>query len=64
MEATDTIRRQYEDAVAQLVEKVQRDPYIVAAILLGSLSYDVVWEKSDIDMLFVTEEFKARGGGG
>jgi uncharacterized protein len=43
---------------------VQRDPYIVAAILLGSLSYDVVWEKSDIDMLFVTEEFKARGGGG
>jgi uncharacterized protein len=63
MEATATIQQQYQHAVDTLVEKVQRDPYIVAAILLGSLAYDVVWEKSDIDMLFVTEEFKARSEG-
>jgi uncharacterized protein len=63
MEATATIQQQYQHAVDMLVEKVQRDPYIVAAILLGSLAYDVVWEKSDIDMLFVTEEFKARSEG-
>jgi predicted nucleotidyltransferase len=63
MDKNGSIQSQYEEAVAQLVEKLQRDPYIVAAILLGSLSYDVVWEKSDIDMLLVTEETRSRSGG-
>lgn len=55
--APDT-QQQYQKALDQLVEKVQQDPYILAAILLGSLSYDVVWEKSDIDITLVTQEVK------
>jgi hypothetical protein len=62
MEATETIQRRYERAVESLVEKLERDTQVVAAILLGSLSYDVVWEKSDIDILLVTEETRSRGG--
>jgi uncharacterized protein len=63
MEATETIQLRYQRAVESLVEKLQRDTQIVAAILVGSLSYDVVWEKSDIDMLLVTEETRSRSGG-
>ena len=33
-----------------LVEKVQKDPYILAAIVAGSFSYAQVWEKSDLDV--------------
>ena len=33
---------------------------MLAAILLGSMSHDVVWEKSDIDLCVVTQEVKIR----
>jgi hypothetical protein len=32
---------------------VRQDSYIIAAILYGSLAYDTVWEKSDIDLVLV-----------
>ncbi len=63
MARTTEIQQQYEQALDSLVEKVQRDHWIIAAILLGSLSYDVVWEKSDIDLLLVREEGKQKSGG-
>src|SRR5437588_5285855 len=46
----------YAEALETLVEKLRADSYIVAAVLLGSLAYDTVWERSDIDLLLVTEE--------
>src|SRR5260370_28029245 len=63
MARTTEIQQQYEQALDSLVAKVQRDHWIIAAILLGSLSYDVVWEKSDIDLLLVREEGKQKSGG-
>jgi hypothetical protein len=50
------LKAKYERAVATLVEKLQADRMILAAILGGSLSWDVVWEKSDIDVILVGEE--------
>jgi len=50
----------YQEALESLVEKLQRDPYILAAILLGSLSHDIVWDKSDIDLFLVAAEGKHR----
>jgi hypothetical protein len=41
-----------------LVAQVKRDRSILAAILCGSLSHDVVWEKSDIDLALVTIDDK------
>jgi len=35
---------------------VRQDSNIVAVILLGSLSYDEVWEKSDIDLFLIRRE--------
>ncbi len=53
MQSQDAIEQQYHEAVDALVEKVQKDPYILAAIVAGSFSYAQVWEKSDLDMEFI-----------
>ena len=50
MQSQDVIEEQYREAVEMLVEKVQKDPYVLAAIVAGSFSYAQVWEKSDLDV--------------
>src|SRR5690348_14046859 len=56
----EEVQRRYEEALNAFVARVQRDSYIIAAILYGSLAYDTVWEKSDVDMLLVTKERNLR----
>ena len=50
MPSQNAIEQQYQEAVEALVEKVQKDPYVLAAIVAGSFSYAQVWEKSDLDV--------------
>ena len=50
MQSQDVIEEQYREAVDMLVKKVQKDPYVLAAIVAGSFSYAQVWEKSDLDV--------------
>ena len=50
MRSQDAIEQQYHEAVDALVEKIEKDPYILAAIVAGSFSYAQVWEKSDLDV--------------
>ena len=50
MDSQDNIEEQYREAVESLVAKVQKDPYVLAAIVAGSFSYAQVWEKSDLDV--------------
>ena len=45
MPSQDVVEQQYREAVDALVEKVQKDPYILAAIVAGSFSYAQVWGK-------------------
>src|SRR5262247_3902047 len=47
-------QHRFATALEALVEHVKADRSILAAILCGSLSHDVVWDKSDIDLMFVT----------
>lgn len=55
------IQQRYQRALEELVETLRQDRYVLAVILCGSLSYDTVWERSDIDLLLVTtEDLKAR----
>lgn len=49
-------RARYERALDTVTESLKRDRTILAAILCGSLAYDEVWEKSDIDLLVVGDE--------
>lgn len=59
METEDsTVYERYKEALQAFVEKARSDDQIVAAILLGSLSYDQVWEKSDIDMKLIVDDQK------
>jgi hypothetical protein len=60
MDGNEDVQRRYAEALESLIAKVQQDPYILAAVLVGSLSYDVVWEKSDIDLLLITQETKQK----
>ena len=50
MKSQDAIEQQYHQALETLIEKVKKDPYILAAIVGGSFSYAQVWEKSDLDV--------------
>lgn len=52
MTATDQHR--YETAMAKLSDRLRADDAVLAAVLCGSLAYDVVWHKSDIDLMIVT----------
>jgi predicted nucleotidyltransferase len=48
------IQQEFTLALDALVEQIKGDRSILAAILCGSLSYDTVWAKSDIDLVLVT----------
>jgi hypothetical protein len=52
----ELIRARYEAAVDELVADLQRDRQVVAIALFGSLAYDVVWDRSDIDLIVVVAE--------
>lgn len=58
-----SVREQFEAAVDSFVERAKADRQVLAAVLFGSLSYDVVWEKSDVDLLLITAEAPAGGEG-
>ena len=53
MQASD-VQQRFRVALDALVEQARADRSILAALLCGSLSHDVVWAKSDIDLVFVT----------
>jgi hypothetical protein len=53
-----SIPQKFTEALDALVEQVKRDRSILAAVLCGSLAYDTVWAKSDIDLLLVTIDDK------
>jgi hypothetical protein len=48
------VQQRFNAALDALVEQAKADRSILAAVLCGSLSHDVVWDKSDIDLMFVT----------
>ena len=52
----DDITKRYKDAVDSLVEKLKTDKTVTAVILFGSLSYDKVWERSDVDLSVVVRD--------
>ncbi len=57
-------QRKFSEALDGLVKVVKEDRSILAGILCGSLSYDTVWAKSDIDLLLVTiDDRKIEPGG-
>ena len=58
MMTKQSVQDKFEAALNRLIEQVKLDRSILAAILCGSLSYDKVWAKSDIDLVLVTIDDK------
>jgi predicted nucleotidyltransferase len=52
----------FQEALQTFVEKLKRDDQVIAAVLYGSLSYDTVWEKSDIDLKLIVQDQKLKKG--
>ncbi|OKP83213.1 nucleotidyltransferase [Paenibacillus sp. P3E] len=50
------LRARYIAAQNSFIGKVSSDPNVIAIIISGSLAYDVIWEKSDIDMTMVVRD--------
>ncbi|MDA0711073.1 MAG: nucleotidyltransferase domain-containing protein, partial [bacterium] len=57
----EEIKKRYEQSLASLTAKLQQERMVVAAILFGSLSYDEVWENSDIDIWVIVEDDQKSG---
>lgn len=56
--STGSTQTRFTEALDDLIGHVKMDRSILAAILCGSLSHDVVWEKSDVDLALITVDDK------
>ncbi|NLN46479.1 MAG: nucleotidyltransferase [Clostridiaceae bacterium] len=54
--AEDALRQRYMAALEVFLDKVRPDPNVLAVVVGGSLAYDVLWEKSDIDVTVVVRD--------
>lgn len=52
----EELKQRYTAATDSFIDKVKDDPNVIAVIVSGSLAYDVVWEKSDIDMTIIVRD--------
>jgi hypothetical protein len=52
------VQQNFAAALETLVEQIKQDRSVLAAVLCGSLSHDIVWAKSDIDLVLVTVDDK------
>ncbi|WNS46296.1 nucleotidyltransferase [Paenibacillus sp. MMS20-IR301] len=50
------LQSRYTAAAESFVDKVKGDPNVIAVIVCGSLAYDQVWERSDIDMAVIVRD--------
>src|SRR3954469_4721040 len=55
-----SVHQTFTKALDTLVEDIKQDRTVLAAILCGSLSHDIVWDKSDIDLVLVTVDDRKR----
>ncbi|MCL2158433.1 MAG: nucleotidyltransferase [Oscillospiraceae bacterium] len=54
----EEVTKRYLEAVEEFIETAKKDVNIIAVVINGSLSNDVVWEKSDIDAMVVVRDQK------
>jgi predicted nucleotidyltransferase len=50
------LRQKFDKALELFIERIKTDNSILAVFVLGSYTNGIVWEKSDIDMVIVTNE--------
>jgi len=56
MQGQAEVQARYWTALDVLVEKLEQDHYVLAAILCGSLARGEAWERSDIDIFIILKD--------
>jgi predicted nucleotidyltransferase len=54
----ELIHKDYQEALNSLAARAKEDEYMLSFMVCGSLSYDTVWEKSDLDVMMITSDDK------
>lgn len=52
------LKQRFQNAIDAFVDKIKDDPNLIAVLVGGSFAYDVIWEKSDIDMMIIVRDVK------
>lgn len=52
------LRARFQGAIDTFIGKIEDDPNVIAVLVAGSFAYDVLWEKSDIDMMIIVRDQK------
>jgi len=60
--AQKEIEQRYKKAVDDLAAKTHQDRAVIALILYGSMSYDQVWQGSDLDVWLIMEDSRQGEG--
>jgi hypothetical protein len=55
------LRSQFQQAIDRFVDKLKEDINVIAVIVGGSVAYDVIWEKSDVDVTIVVRDQILKG---
>ena len=50
------LKQRFDEAIEAFIDKVKTDVNVIAVIVGGSVAYDVVWEKSDVDLLVIVRD--------
>ncbi len=50
------LKQRYQQAIDQFIAKIKDDVNVIAVIVSGSVAYDLIWEKSDVDMTVVVRD--------
>jgi len=58
MNQKQNIKKKFDEALQSFIEHAKEDRSILAAILFGSLIEGNVWEKSDIDIILISNDEK------
>ena len=61
MSTLDSVQQRYWAALDAVVARLERDRYILAAVLYGSLARGEAWEKSDIDLTIIEQDGLKQG---
>ena len=56
MVSDENIKQRFDDALEAFIEFIKQDKSIIAALLFGSLVEGNVWEKSDVDIILISND--------
>jgi uncharacterized protein len=56
------LRQRYQQAIDRFIERIRDDVNVIAVIVGGSVAYDVIWEKSDVDLTVVVRDQPLKSG--